>query len=179
VAEFDDFASSLLEEAKRFLEKASAVDDKTSKEAFLHASLLLAFSSLEAHINAVSEEFSERPELSIHEKGLLLEKEVRLQDGAFSLVGLRMSRLDDRILFLYRHFSGKPLDKTVTWWTQLNGAIAIRNRLTHPKGVQPVTAQNVRDALSAIIASIDMLYNAIYKKGLPVASLALHSKLDF
>jgi len=179
VGDFDDFASLLLEESKRFLEKATGAEDKTSQDAFLHASLLLAFCLLEAHINAISEEFAPRPEFSVHEKGLLLEKEVRLQDGAFVLSGLRMSRLEDRILFLYRHFSGKALDTTVSWWSQLNNAIAIRNRLTHPKAVQPITVQNVRDAITAIVASTDNLYRVIYKKGLPAANLALHSRLNF
>lgn len=179
MADFDQFASSLLEESKRFLEKAVGAEEKTSQDAFLHASLLLAFSSLEAHVNAISGEFSERPEFAVHEKGLLLEREVRLQDGVFVLAGLRMSRLEDRILFLHRHFSGKPLDKAVAWWAQLSNAIEIRNKLTHPKAVQPLTAKNVREALSAIIASIDTLYNVIYKKNLPAAILALNSKLEF
>ena len=179
MADIDEFASSLLEEAKRFLEKANSAVDNASQDAYLHASLLLAFCSLEAHINAISEEFSERPEFSIHEKGLLLEREVRLQDGGFLLMGLRMSRLEERILFLHRKFSGTALDTTIGWWAQLKEALAIRNRLTHPKGVQPVTAKNVRDALSAIITSIDNLYNVIYKKGLPAANLALHSRLNF
>ena len=136
MADFDDFASSLLDESKRFLEKATEAKTKPPQDAYLHASLLLAFCSLEAHINAISEEFADRPEFSIHEKGLLQEKEVRLQDGAFVLMGLRMSRLEERILFLHRHFSGKPLDTTVGWWAQLNASLSIRNRLTHPKGVQ-------------------------------------------
>jgi hypothetical protein len=54
-----------------------------------------------------------------------------------------------------------------------------RNKLTHPKGAHPVTIENARDALTAVITSLDVLYMAIYKKGLPVANLALHSLLTF
>jgi hypothetical protein len=179
VTDFDEFASSLLEEAKRFLEKAPGDVDKTSRGAYLHALLLLAFCSLEAHINAIAAEFADRPEFSVHEKALLLEKEVRLQEGAFVSTGFRMYRLDERMFFLHRHFSGKAFDTTVGWWPQFRSAVDIRNRLTHPKGVQPVTVQDVRDALSAVIASIDNLYQVIYKKGLPAANLALHSRLNF
>jgi hypothetical protein len=179
MADFDEFASSLLEESKRFLERANETKDNVAQDAYLHAALLLAFCSLEAHINAISVELSDRPEFSTHEKGFLLEKEVRLQEGTFALGGLRMSRLDERILFLHRHFSGKALDTTVGWWSELSGAVAIRNKLTHPKDVQPITVQNVRSALSAVIAAIDNLYKVIYKKGLPAANMALQSRLTF
>lgn len=179
VAEFDEFATSLLEEAKRFLERAAGATEKEAQDAFLHSALLLAFCSLEGHINAISVELAVRPEFSTHEKALLLEKEVRLQDGEFVLTGLRMTRIEDRILFLHRHFSGKALDTSVKWWGQLGHATSIRNRLTHPKNVQPVTIQNVKDALSAIIESIDSLYRVIYKTGLPAANLQLQSRLNF
>jgi hypothetical protein len=182
MADIDDFATSLLEEAKRFLEKAveaaKAADD-VRRNANLHASLMLAFCSLEAHVNAIAAEFSGRPELTTHDKGILLEREVRLEGREFTLGGFRMYRLEDRILFLHRRFSGKSLDKSVAWWPQLKSAIHNRNKLTHPKGAHPVTVKNVRDALAAVIASLDALYKAIYKKGLPAANLALHSLLTF
>jgi hypothetical protein len=49
VAEFDQFASTLLEEAKRFLEKSREADDAAGKAAFLHATVMLAFCAFEAH----------------------------------------------------------------------------------------------------------------------------------
>src|SRR4030042_1496324 len=54
--EIDIFASELFEEAKRFLEKAREDENKEGQKAYLHAALLLGMSSLEAHINAISEE---------------------------------------------------------------------------------------------------------------------------
>jgi hypothetical protein len=180
MADIDAFATSLLEEAKRFLEKAvEAVEDVCCRDANLHASLMLAFCSLEAHVNAIAEEFCKRPELSVHDEGILLERDVKLVDGEFTLGGFRMYRLEDRILFLHRQFSGKTLNKSVGWWAQLKSAMDHRNKLTHPKSAHPVTIENVRDALAAVIASLDALYMAIYKKGLPAANLGLHSLLTF
>src|SRR5712671_3191574 len=104
MADIDDFATSLLEEAKRFFEKAVEAVDDIGRNANIHASLMLGFCSLEAHVNAIAEEFCNRPELSPHDKGLLLEREVRLENGEFTLGKFRMYRLEDRILFLYRQF---------------------------------------------------------------------------
>jgi hypothetical protein len=179
VADIDDFATTLLEEAKRLLEKAGDAKDEVGRDAYLHASLMLAFCSLEAHVNAIAEEFSDRPEISVHSKGVLLEREVKLEDGEFVLAGFRMSRLEDRILLLMRHFTGKLFDKSVPWWGQLKAATTIRNELTHPKQAQPITSQNVRDALVGIIALLDALYRAIYKKSFPAANRGLHSRLAF
>lgn len=179
MADIDDFASSLLEEAKRFLEKASDDVDDTARAAYLHASLMLAFCSLEAHINAMGEEFATRPELSPHVKGVLLEKEVKLENGDFGLGGLRMYRLEDRILFLHKQFSGKLLDRKIPLWGQLTSAIGVRNKLTHPKDAQPLTIAQVKEAILATMGIIDLMYQAIYKRGFPAAKLGLQAKITF
>ena len=177
--DIDTFASSLLEEAKRFLEIAATSDDQIRRDANLHAALMLSFSALEAHINAMCEEFSTRPELSIHEKALLLEQDVKLENGAFKLAGFKMNRLEERMTFLHRRFSGKPLDKSAPWWAALGGAIDTRNKLTHPKGAHTVSVTGVKSAISAIVDAIDALYRAIYKKKFPAASRGLNSRLTF
>jgi hypothetical protein len=180
VAKIDAFASSLLEEAKRFLEKASTEKDTTGINAYLHASLLLAFSSLEAHINAISEDFVKRPELSVLEKGLLSEREVRLEEGEFIVTNqLKISRLEDRISFLYRRFAGTSLDRQSDWWCQLSGAMDLRNKLSHPKDAHDVTLLSVTSAIRSIVATLDTLYRTIYKRALPAAKLGLRSKADF
>jgi len=179
MADIDAFATALLEEAKRFLEKAAEATDNSCRDANLHAALMLAFCSLEAHVNTIAEEFCSRSELTAHDKAILLEQEVKLEDGEFTLGGFRMYRLEDRILFLHRQFSGKKLNKRATWWPKLKSAMDNRNKLTHPKGAHSVTLQNVRDAVTAIVASLDALYVAIYRRRFPAAVLALHSVLTF
>jgi hypothetical protein len=178
--DIDDFATSLLEEAKRFLEKAVEESEPAVQNAYLHAGLLLAFSSLEAHVNAIAEEFAGRPELTPHERGILLEKEIYLKDGEFRIGGLRMYRLTDRIEFLHNRFTGTPLDKaSAAWWSDLGNATDLRNKLTHPKEAQVVSVESVRRATHCVIDAIDALYQAIYGKKFPAANRGLQSRMEF
>src|SRR5438876_1146397 len=111
MSEADDFSKSLLEEGKRFYEKSNSESSPEGKAAYLHASLTLAFCALEAHVNGIADDFCGRDELSLLEKSLLGEKEVRLVKGEFALTEtLKMSRLEDRIEFLHRKFTGAEID---------------------------------------------------------------------
>src|SRR5437867_1022594 len=104
----DDFASRLLEEAKRFHEKARDEVDGDGKQAYLHAAIVLACCSLEAHINSIAEDFLVRTDLSVLERSILAEREYRLEDGEFTITdALKIHRLTDRIEFIYRRFSGE------------------------------------------------------------------------
>jgi hypothetical protein len=180
VSDIDFFANQLLEEAKRFLEKAAECSDEPAKAANLHASLMLSFCALEAHINSIGEEFSISVDLSAHEKGLLLERDVRLTDGEFQLrPSLKMARLEDRIEFLHTKFSGEPVDRASSWWAQLNTATKLRNQLTHAKSIPAISEGAVRSATQAIIDVLEVLYKAIYKRKFPPAGQGLQSRLTF
>jgi hypothetical protein len=178
LSEIDEFASSLLEESKRFLEKAQATSDDDAERAFLHASLMLAFCSLEAHVNAVADEISERPGISVHDRGILLERDVSLEKGEFTLgKGRKISRLEERMLVLHR--LGLKPDPTGKWAGVLAGATVLRNKLTHPKMVPNITVAATVQALEAVIDAIDSLYRSVYNKEFPAANRRLQSKLTF
>jgi hypothetical protein len=179
LSEIDEFASSLLEESKRFLEKARDQTGDVGRDAMLHASLVLAFSALEAHTNAIADEFSLRQDLTIHEKALLLEQEVRLENGGFVSSGLRMYRLEERILFLHQKFGGRALDRTSPWWSDLASATSLRNQLTHPRARPNISISDVSRAVEAIISALDTLYEAIYQRGFPAVNRGLQSRLGF
>jgi hypothetical protein len=180
MAEIDKFASSLLEESKRFLERACEPSIETvAQDAYLHAALMLAFCALEAHANAIADEFSARNDISIHERAILLEQDVSLEDGEFVAGRFKMYRLEDRILFLHRRFSGTALDRKVGWWANLRNATDLRNQLTHPRKRPVIKVDDVKQAIEAIIATIDAAYLAIYKTGLPAAGMQLQSKMTF
>jgi hypothetical protein len=181
VAELDFFATDLLEEAKRFLEKGRDSSDPAAQAAHLHAALMLSLCALEAHINAIGEEFSNQPSLSPHEKGILLERDVRLEGGEFRVTQfLRIVRLEDRIDFLYAKFSGHSPDRASTSWRgRLSEAIDLRNQLTHARTVPSIGESAVQRALQAIIDTLDELYKAIYKRPLPSASRGVVSRLTF
>jgi len=181
MAEIDEFAAGLLEEAKRFLERAQDTTDAIAINANLHAALMIGFGALEAHINAVCEEVSVRPELSIHEAAFILEKDVGLNNaGEFVTKNvLKMTRIEDRILFLHRRFSQAPLDKSQTWWGALMGALDLRNKLTHPKDATPITVTAIASALQAIIDALNALYQAVYNRPFPSINRGLNSLLSF
>ncbi|MDZ4687483.1 MAG: hypothetical protein SH850_20620 [Planctomycetaceae bacterium] len=180
MAEIDEFAMSLLEESKRFLEKARECPDAPGEVAYLHAALMLAFCSLEAHTNAIAADFALDNSLSVHEKALLLEKDVRLEDGEFKIhPSLKVMRLEDRIQFLHLRFSGQPLNRSETWWSELRSAIVLRNQLTHPKEAGEIARGNVERAVTAIIDTLNAVFLAVYRKGFPSASRGLSSRLDF
>lgn len=178
----DEFAADLLEESKRFLELAKISEsngDHAGRQAYLHATIMLAFCGLEAHINAVADEMLLTKGLSVHDRAVLQERDVRLEDGKFRLrKELKIYRLEDRILFLHSRFSAQPLDKS-TWLSALKTATGFRNQLTHPKGVATPTISNAESAILAIIAVIDALYMAIYKKSFPAKARGIQSKLTF
>ena len=118
----DEFSTSLLEEAKAFLEKAQEKEGSPEGLAYLHASLMIAFCSLEAHVNGIAGDFSERSDLSPLDVSILSEKDLRISEGEFKISGLKMYRLEDRILFLHKRFSGKPLNRKASFWSELSAA---------------------------------------------------------
>src|ERR1700676_3732158 len=123
-----------------FLRKRPIRQKRKAQDAYLHASLMLSFCALEARVNSMSDEASLRSDLSEHERGLVLERDVRLQDGKFEVhSGLKIIRLEDRIEFLHTKLSGKPIDKSASWWGQLQSAVHLRNDLTHAKAVPAIT----------------------------------------
>jgi hypothetical protein len=182
MAALSDFASDLLEEAKRFLEKASESADSDGKKAFLHSALLVGFAAFEAHVNAIADDFLTRPDLTPHERGLLAEAQVDLVDGQFRVKEdtLKIQRLDDRILFLCRRFSATPIDRKASYWGEFIEATRLRNKLTHPKGGHlDVKEADVQRTLRALIELLNVMYLAIYKKKLPAYGHSLVSKSTF
>ena len=180
MAEIDLFANQLLEEAKRFFEKGREASDVVAKDANLHAALMLAFCAFEAHINSIGEEFSSGIILSVHEKEMFLERDVRLEDGEFRLKeNLRITRLEDRVSVFACEILRQASDTSSLWWTKLVTALQLRNQLTHAKTIPTVTETAVKNAVEGIIAALDALYKAIYKKNFPAFSQGLQSSLSF
>jgi hypothetical protein len=177
---FDLFCNTLLEESKRFLEKAKGEKEQININAYLHASLLLSISSLEAFVNGIADDFREAFSLTLHEKSFLLEKDILLSNGEFKLDNrLKISRLIERIEFLFRKFDYSKLDKKSKWWQNLNEGILLRNSLVHPKEYSDIKSVQIESTLKSVIECIDRLFKAIYKKGFPSIKMGLDSKLTF
>jgi hypothetical protein len=176
----DQFAAQLLEESKRFLEKSKLETSLDGQEAYFHAALLLAFAAFEAHINSIADDFLVRDDLSILDQSILSEREFVLSEGRWVLTDrLRIYRIEDRIQYLQEKFSTTPLDKSSFAWGHLQEGLRLRNRLTHPKQAEPISAEHVSRAIESIIESLDCLYMAIYKRPFPAARRSLDSTLSF
>ena len=179
MSESDDFSRSLLEESKRFLEKAH-IDDLEARKAYLHAALVLAFCSFEALVSCVADDFLTSSDLSVMDVSILSEREVRLENGEFLVSkGLKMYRLEDRYEFLIRRFSKISLDKSLPWWGILKVSLELRNRLVHPKSAVPVTSEAVESAIESILDATDYLYRAVYQRPFPPKGRSLDSTLLF
>ena len=177
MTEIDTFSNKLLDEAKWFFEEAKTKDN-SARDRYLHASILLGFAGLESQLNSIANDFADRKEFSILEKSLMLQRDFSFEKGEFTLKDkLKMSRIDQRIEFLYRFFSGVPVDPSVQWYSSLKQGIDIRNKLTHPKENIHFSIKQIEGILQAIIETLDVLYKVIYKKTYPKASLGLKSTL--
>lgn len=174
---FGDYCVDLMESAKGFREKAAGEEGKT-KQAYLRAALLHAFSFLEAHMNYLAEHFEDSPIYSVNEKGVLLEREVMFERGVFELsTRSKFSRMTDRIeLLLGKGTAHQPAAKE-TWFSPLKDSIKVRNALVHPREVHILTDKQLDDAMTAILTCVDALYLAALGKALPYAKKGLDGGL--
>lgn len=176
----DEFARLLLEEAKRFREKAQEAPDAIAQDAYRHASLLLAFSALEAHVNGVAEELLLRGGFDVMEEGLLREQDVRLKQGKWELTGkLKMYRLEDRLLFLFARTSSVTTLASFSWWPHLRNAMSARNALVHPRASLKLTEKDVDRYVISVVDCLDALYRAVFGKSHPASKRAATSTLEF
>jgi hypothetical protein len=166
MAALSSFASDLLEDAKRFLEKANETTDPDGKKAFLHAALMVGFAAFEAHVNAIADDFLARKDLDMHARGVLAERVVELVGGEFvEKSTLKIHRLEDRVLFLCRRFAKHPIDRKASYWSEFSEGLRLRNSITHPKADPPAIGENaVKRTLNAIIELLNVMYRSIYRK---------------
>lgn len=180
--DFDNFVIQLFEEAKSFFEKAKSSTEQDSKDAYLHASLLLVMSSLEACVNSITAEILIEPynnKYELIEQSLLLEKEIVFENGHYKLGNrLKMSRLIEKIDFLICKFSGKEIPSTCEWFNQLKQSIDFRNKLVHPKEYISLTEKQVENAMASVLETINELYKAVYKRPFPSYGFGITSRLS-
>lgn len=179
MSDFVDYSRNLMDSAKGFRMHALGLPEGEVKQAFLRAALLHACSFLEAHLNYMAEHFTENAMFSLHEQGVLLEREVRFDDGVFHLVNkLKISRITDRIdLLLSKCSSNSSADKA-GWYPELARTLRTRNSLVHPKDTHLLSESDVQLALVCILNAANKLYSAVFKKGLPYAKKGIDGGLD-
>lgn len=179
MSDFVDYSRSLMDAAKGFRTHALGLGEGEVKQAFLRAALLHACSFLEAHLNYMAEHFTETAMFSTHEKGVLLEREVRFDHGVFHLTNtLKISRITDRIDLLLSKCSLNPIEEKAGWFADLGHTLKIRNSLVHPKDAHTLSDDDVQMALICMLKAADNLYAVVFKKGLPYAKKGIAGGLD-
>jgi hypothetical protein len=174
----DAFSVRLLDEAKRFLEKAAEGAD-AEQDAYLHAALIVGFSALESHVNGIADELSERPQTDLLTKSILKEKQVQLTKGEWALGSKdQYFRLEERISFLL-HSCSRKNGGTYAWWSDLVSGIKARNALVHPRDAVQLTSVDVQRYLNAIIDALNDMYLGVFGKGHPSFNRGLQSTMNF
>ncbi|OIQ24227.1 MAG: hypothetical protein BM562_18415 [Alphaproteobacteria bacterium MedPE-SWcel] len=179
MSEFIDYAKELMESAKGFAEKGKSEKDPKLKQAYLRASLMHGFSFLEAHLNELADHFRSGKTLPVHERGILLEREVRLDKGGFKLTATpKFSKIIDRIEVILKNFCSDVAAAKGDWFTELGTALHSRNKLVHPKEKHELSHKEVLKSLKAFIDCIDALFVAVFKKGFPYKGKSLEGGYD-
>jgi hypothetical protein len=180
MTELDKLSDTLLEQAKRFLEKAEEKNiENDAKSAFLNASLLICISGLEAHINSIIDEMVTPVTFTILEQSTLKEKGIGFKNGRYTLNStLKISRLTEKLEIIFFRFKNVGYRKE-TWWGELKNGIILRNKLVHPKEEYSLNEEDVKRTIRSVISCINALYLCVYGSKFHDKNLDLQSKLYF
>lgn len=172
----DEFARELYEDAKHSLYAAKDSSDFIRQRHLRH-SLFTAFSFLELQIELISAHFKNSDFFSIHERGIIGQREVRFEKGAFKIKeAVKFSRLADRMLLLQHKFKGDKLAER-DWWAPLMRATDRRNLVAHPRGLVILDIDETEKDILATLYCANDLFEIVFGKGLPYAGLGSKPKL--
>jgi hypothetical protein len=173
----DEFARELFEDAKDCLHKARSTTDSVMRQRHLRHAILSAFSFLELQIDLVAQHFKASDFFSLHERGIINQREVSFERGSFKLKDApRFSRLSDRMLLMQSKFKGSKLTAR-SWWDPLLYATERRNSVAHPRAVVTLELTDIESDLKAVISCANDLFEIVFGKGLPYATLGIKPKL--
>ena len=180
MTDIDDLSVQLLEQAKRFLERAKSEPDQDGQSAYCNAALLLGFCALEAHLNAVAEELTLRKGLGVLDQSILSERDFSLDAGRFVVTKkLKIYRLEDRLSHIFATFTSSNVLSAHSWWGNLKVGLELRNRLVHAKSGLRIDEGAVARSLRAILDCLDDLYRGVYRRRYPAHNRGLDSTLRF
>ncbi len=178
VDDYTDYCLTILDSAKRFLEKADKLDSGSEKSAFIRASIQSTFSFVEATLhNIVLGLASQKDFFSAAELGVIEERRVNLNRGVFVLTNTRQFHaLEDRILLLLCKFNGNPNE---SWVSKFSYAISVRNRITHPRGTTEPTVSDCEQCIESAMDALNALFLAVHNKPHPKHGRGLQSESDW
>lgn len=174
----DEFARELFEDSKNSLRLAKAVSTELAKQRHLRHSIIAAFSFLELQIDLISQHFKDSDFFTLHERGMIAQKEITFDKGTFKMKdGTRYSRLADRMLLFQSKFAGSKLAER-DWWAPLITATERRNSIAHPRGPVVLNETQTEKDILAVLGCASTLFEIVFAKGLPYASLGVKPKVS-
>lgn len=177
--DLDDLASARFEKARRLLEKSQSEGNEDGKTAYLEASVLIAYSGLEAYLNAICEEIAGHPNVDLLTKSILLERKIEWTNGVPILGALQYSRIDERVSFLIAHHTGDTNFRTEEWWSSFKESVQIRNQIAHPKKVLELNEALVTRCLKSALEALNSVFMAVYKSEFPSYRRETTSRMSF
>lgn len=177
---FDEYSDRLIENSKFLYLKAVITKNENAKQAFLQSSILIAYCALDAYVYSICEELFENDRISIFEKSFLVEKDLAFINGKFSLSNnLKMTRITDRIEYLFNYFGHNPVNKNTHWWNQIKDGYKLRNNIVHPKQTKIISEGDVEKSILSISECINALFKIIYKRKYPLHSKKLDTRCNY
>ncbi|MCZ7383384.1 MAG: hypothetical protein O8C63_01400 [Candidatus Methanoperedens sp.] len=117
-----------------FLQLAEPEKNAIKRKSFALSVVINSWVLLEAYINYLSEILA-KAKIEKHEKALLLDKELKLNDEGVFVEVRSHSSTSKRILFILRNFSTVDVEefRKTKLWGEIQNCEKIRNDLIHPK----------------------------------------------
>ena len=138
----------------------------------------MAFSFLELQIELIAQHFKDNNFFTLHERGILIQKDVVFDKGVFHLKdATRYTRLADRMFLLQHKFAGSKLTER-TWWDPLLNSTERRNSVAHPRGPIKLEVDEIEKGLLAVLGCANDLFEIVFNKGLPYAAHGIKPKVN-
>ena len=77
--------------------------------------------------------------------------------------------------FIYCKYSHKDITEDDKWNVNIKQTIDMRNNLVHPKQMINLTYVQTEKALDSILITVNVLFNAVYKKNVPIFNYGLQA----
>lgn len=137
---------------------------------------ILAWCGIEAFVNSRLEDFAALPPdiFELHERGLLLEKQIRFIDkgtkaGTFELIGTDYKMLEHKMIFLVAKFGqgiqSSGLGKGQSLWQSFEKFKEARNSIIHPRSnSESMTIEEVEKYVEVAKEIIRVIAQSIWKE---------------
>lgn len=132
----ESYIKTLNTSSKYFIELAKVEGKETKRKSFSLSVMINSWVLLEAYTNYLSDILS-KAKIESHEKALLVDKELKLNEEGVFVENRSHSPTLKRILFILRKFSDVDVDKfrQTDIWREIQNCEQIRNDLVHPKSM--------------------------------------------